>query len=450
MKGDKALRRRTFLRALGLGLAAPLAAKMARIAAAAPGDRPKRLFILYVPHGVPVEHFDPAMSGGALNLSANGVGILSALDAYKSYVTVLRGIGMSDGAMNHAAIRAMLTGFSEGGTVDSIDYSIAQALGTKAWVLGAVPYTEGSGFTSDSYLVKHSSWVRATEDPSAAADEMFAGFGSTTPAAVDESVFRNEVLTLTEGELDTLSKSMSALTSEQTKLNVHLEAIRSLKANGQAPTATGCSERPTLSAVEAIRGQNVLDPANFGKVLDGHLELAANSFLCGTASVITLQCLHANSTLNMGFEGGPGIAKGHHDPVSHSWDAAGRQEFAVCQKWFYQRLAEKFLSVLDQPDPSDPSGNKVIDNTLVCVCSEVSDGANHNSDTSGVWIDGKELSNYLPFVLIGGGSGYVTPGRIVDVQRGHADVLATLSDAMGVPVSSIGGVATNVITEVKA
>ncbi len=450
MKGDRALQRRMFLRAVALGLAAPLAAKMAKVAAAAPGDRPKRLFILYVPHGVPVEHFDPAMSGSTLNLAANGLGILSALDAYKNYVTVLRGIGMNDNATNHAAIRAMLTGFSEGGSVDSIDYSIAQALGTKAWVLGAAPYTEGSGFTSDSYLVKHSSWVRAAEDPAQAADEMFAGFASAAPAAVDEGVFRNEILTLTEQELDALSQSMSALTSEQTKLKVHLDAVRSLKASGQAPVATGCNERPVLSAVEAVRGQNVLDPANFGKVFDAQLELAAHSFLCGTASVITLQCLHANSTLNMGFEGGPGIAKGHHDPVSHSWDAAGRQEFAVCQKWFYQRLAEKFLSVLDQPDPSDASGNKLIDNTLVVVCSEVSDGANHNSDASAVWIDGMEIPNYLPFVLIGGASGYVSPGRIIDVKRTHIDVLATLSDAMGVPVSSIGGTSTSVISELKA
>jgi hypothetical protein len=154
----------------------------------------------------------------------------------------------------------------------------------------------------------------------------------------------------------------------------------------------------------------------------------------------------------MGFEGGPGIAKGHHDPISHSWDEAGREEFAVTQRWFYDRLAQKVLAVLDQPDPSDPEGNKVIDNTLVAVFSEVSDGANHNSDTTSVWLGGSEHPTYLPFTLIGGGSGYLTPGRIVDVEKGrtHVDALCTLADAMGVPIASIGGQAATPIAEVKA
>lgn len=451
MKGDKALQRRMFLRALAVGVAAPLAAKMARLASAAPGDRPKRLFIFYVPHGIPVEHFDPAMAGGALDLAASGVGVLSPLEAYKSYVTVVRGLSMN-GATNHAAIRTMLTGSPEGETGDSIDHTIAQALGTKAHVLGAVPYTKGAGFGSDSYLVKHGSWVRATEDPVLAADDLLAGLGAPVPGAVDESAFRNEVLTLTEGELDSLSQSLSGLTSEQNKLAIHLEAVRALKAGGGGPAPIGCDSRPVLPAVEAMRGQDPLEPTNFGKVLDAQLELAAYSFLCGTASVITLQCLHVNSVLNMGFEGGPGIAKGHHDPISHSWDSAGREEFAITQRWFYDRLVQKFLTVLDQPDAADPGGNKVIDNSLVVVCSEVSDGANHNSDDSEVWLDGAARKTYLPFVLIGGASGYLSPGRVVDVapDRLHTDMLATIADAMGVPVSDVGGNAVSTIAEVKA
>jgi hypothetical protein len=450
MKGDKALQRRMFLRALALGVAAPLASKMARLASAAPGDRPKRLFIMYLPHGVPVEHFNPAMADGVLNLSASGLGIMSPLEPFKNQVTVVRGLAMKD-ATNHAAIRTMLTGSAEGGSGDSVDYAIAQALGVKAHVLGAVPYTNGAGFTSDSYLVKHSSWVRATEDPVAAADDLLSGLGAPSPGAVDESTFRSEALSLTEGELDGLSQSLSGLTSEQNKLQIHLDAIRALKAGGGGPAPIGCDTRPVLPAVEAMRGLDPLEPTNFGKVLDAHLELAAYSFLCGTASVITLQCLHVNSTLNMGFENGPGIAKGHHDPISHSWDAAGRAEFATTQRWFYERLAQKLLTVLDQPDPSDPA-NKVLDNSLVVVCSEVSDGANHNSDASTVWIDGEEKATSLPFVMIGGAGGYLAPGRVVDVETGryHIDALATLAEAMGAPMATVGGSNATPIAEVKA
>jgi hypothetical protein len=451
MKGDKALQRRMFLRAMAVGLTVPLAAKVARLASAAPGDRPRRLFIMYLPHGSPVEHFDPAMAGSTLDLAARGVGVLSALEPYKSYVTPLRGLAITD-ATNHAAIRATLTGSSEGGSNDSIDYVIAQALGQKAHVLGAVPYTKGAGFTSDSYLTKHGSWVRATEDPVLAADDLLAGLGEPDPMAVDESVFRTEALGLTEAELDSLQQSLSSLTSEQTKLKIHLDAVRALKASPAPPMAIGCDSRPVLPAVEAARGLDVLEPTNFGKILEAHLELAAYSFLCGTANIVTLQCMHVNSTLNMGFAGGPGFDKGHHDPISHSWDAAGREEFAITQRWFYDRLAQKFLAVLDQPDPSDPSGNKVIDNTLVAVCTEVSDGANHHSNAEPMWINNMEMATYLPFTLIGGASGYLTPGRIVDVTSGrsHVDALATLADYMGAPQSTIGGKTATPIAEVKA
>ena len=44
------LQRRAFLSALGLGIAVPLALRMSRLAVAAPGARPTRLFIYYLPH----------------------------------------------------------------------------------------------------------------------------------------------------------------------------------------------------------------------------------------------------------------------------------------------------------------------------------------------------------------------------------------------------------------
>src|SRR6266487_812463 len=134
MSALRKLHRRTFLTALGLGISAPLALKMSRLAGAAPGPRPKRLFILFVPHGIPLEHFDPVTDNGDFNLMAKGIGGFSPLEPYKQYVTMVRGIGMADMASNHGAIRAALTGRNEGGdtegvSADSIDYLIAQGLG---------------------------------------------------------------------------------------------------------------------------------------------------------------------------------------------------------------------------------------------------------------------------------------------------------------------------------
>src|SRR4051794_21618231 len=109
------LERRAFLAAMGVGVATPLALTMSRVAVAAPSPRPVRLFIMYVPHGFPIEHFDPVRAGGAFDFKAKGIGGYSPFEPYKQYFRLLRGIGMADGASNHGAIRAALTGVQEGG-----------------------------------------------------------------------------------------------------------------------------------------------------------------------------------------------------------------------------------------------------------------------------------------------------------------------------------------------
>jgi hypothetical protein len=433
------LARRVFLSALGLGLSLPLASTSARLALAQTAARPKRLFLFYLPHGAPAEHFDPA--------DANGV--LGPLAPYMAQVSVLRGIGMN-GATNHAAIRTMLTGNPEGEGSDSIDALIAAKLGTTPYVLGAIPYAKGSGFTSDSFLVKHGSWVRPEEDPSRAADALFQSLGAGAGVPNDATEFRKAALGLTEKELTRLQAVTKDLTDEQSKLQIHLEAIRQLKAGGTSSMAVSCDKRPDLPAVTALAGADVLDPSQLGRVLDAQLEVAAHALLCGTASVITLQNMYVNADLNMGFAGGPGVPKGHHEPVSHSWDVAGRAEFAAVQRWFYARLADKLLVTLNQTDPQDPE-HTVLDNSLVAILSEVSDGANHNSNASGVWIDGKEIPTSLPLVLIGGAGGYLKPaGGIANVSALHTDLLATFAEAMGAPQATMGPVAMKPITELKA
>jgi len=439
------LARRVFLSALGLGLSLPLAYQSARLALAQTGARPCRLFLFYLPHGAPVEFFDPV----AGDFDLGGKGVLGPLAPYQPQVSVLRGLGMN-GATNHGAIRTMLTGNPEGEGSDSIDALIAAQLGVTPYVLGVVPYAKGSGFTSDSFLVKHGSWVRPEEDPARAAETLFQSLGTSPGMPDDTALFRAEALSLTERELEALSSVTKDLTDEQTKLAVHLDAIRKLKASGAGPAQVSCTERPELPALAALAGGDVLDPSQLGKVLDAQLEVAAHALLCGTASVITLQNMYVNADLNMGFAGGPGIPKGHHEPVSHSWDAAGRAEFGIVQRWFYSRLAEKLLATLNQPDPQDMA-HTVLDNSLVAILSEVSDGANHNSDASSVYIEGVEKPTSLPIVLIGGAGGYLKPaGGVVSVSALHTDLLATFAEAMGAPITSLGGVSAKPLAELKA
>src|SRR5690606_33890135 len=136
----------------------------------------------------------------------------------------------------HEALPAVLTGHDDGLT-DSIDALIADQLGVTPHVLGAVPYKVEWGFGKDSQLARHGSWIRATESPVEAANALFAGLASNGGGgggAVDQdALFRAQALSLTERELETVAKAMKELSSESSKLNLHLEAVRSLKATGQ-------------------------------------------------------------------------------------------------------------------------------------------------------------------------------------------------------------------------
>ena len=296
--------------------------------------------------------------------------------------------------------------------------------------------------------------MRATEDPAAAADAYFANL--VPPAGgtqVDEAAFRQDALALNIKELEAMQSSLSALTGETSKLKLHLDALMALKSGGPGSGLVSCTARPTMPAVDAVRGKDVLDQQNFALVLDGHLEAAAHAMVCGAARVITMQNMHVNSDLDMSFPGGPNFPQGHHQPISHSWETAPRSDFAKCQQWFYQHLADKLLATLNQPDPLDPGtpSRTVLDNSLVYITSEVSDGANHNSDTTSIYIDGKEQKSHLPMTMIGGAGGYLKSQQVIDVTgRLHTDVLATLAAAMGAPVTTIGGQAVSEIQELKA
>ena len=435
-------RRRHFLKGLGLGLPAAYAWPWHRSQGAAAARGPVRLFIYYIPHGQPIEHVegpgdDPTQSR-----------VLEPLAPFADRTVVIRGVSMNDGASNHAAIRATLTGFGEGGPDDSIDSLVASTLGVTPHVLGAIPYDEGAGFGTDAYLFKRGTWVRPTESPLVAAEKLL-GAGPGPDDTPDESAYRAAALRVTEAELQDLHVSLQPLEREQDKVALHLNAVQSLQAGGGGSVPTSCSDAGPPASVAALQGLNVLEAAHFGLVQTAHLDVVARAMMCGSARVVSLQNLWVNSGLNFGFSGGPGVAKGHHDPISHSWDAAGRSEFATCQRWFYQQLADHVLTPLNQPDPLDPA-RTVLDNSLIYVCSEVSDGANHNSDASDVWLDGQPHPTYLPCILIGGGGGAVRPGGIVKVDRLHTDVLATLAHVMGVPLTTMGGQAVKAVDEVLA
>ena len=478
------LERRLFLKALGLGLAAPLALRFAKSATAAPTGAPKRFLIMYMPHGIACEHFNPKMGGDGTDptqfaLDMTGESILGPLEPYKKWVNVYQGfqyLGQACGT--HEGIVNILSGQDLCDTTTpriTVEHAIAKSLGVKPLILGACSHQVYSMDLHGMLFWDGSAAVEPQKDPSKAFDQLFGGqTASSMPTQSADDQLRSAVLDLTTAELNDLKSSVSALTTEQSKLQSHLDAISALKAGaGMGSGQSSCTTKPNLPTVEKVRqasaGQ-VIDSAhdndyfylqpNFQTIFQAQLELVAQALICNAAQVIGLMPMYATAEFDFSFIGGDlGASSGwtHHSGLSHtgyqpqpsapynapiSVDNAiptTRAAFGRAQRWFYNQLTTNVISLLaTTKDPAASDGSMVLDNTLIYVTSEIGDSQDHLRDSRLLY---PQIPSYLPMVSIGGAGGGLVSGQVLSLPlvadkagpgvRPATDVYLTLAKAMG-------------------
>jgi hypothetical protein len=474
--------RRMFLKAMGLGLSLPFALQLSRLAVAQEaGARPKRLLLMFMPHGVPPEHYNPVVSGDPTNftLTASGVSILGPLEPYKALVNVLQGFKYP-GASTHEGILSFLSNY---GTANdettprtSFEHVIANAMGATPLVLGAAAQRDFRNLDKDSKLTWNGQAVVPEKNPLRAFDKAFgslAGGGGSEQASTDAQL-RGALTALTEAQLGGLSSELSGFTRTQTKLSAHLDAMQSLRGTGAGQLS--CTSLPVLPAIDALRSRApttgeaaetfFLDQNNFEAILTAQMQLAAQALICGVTPVAVIQPMYTNAEFDFAFMGSAGP---HHSGLSHTGpqsDGAGanmaaRTPFAQAQRWFVQKLVTEVIARFDQPDPADP-GRTILDNTVIYMCSEIGEGAWHGSNTRIIQTGPTPMAtSYLPLVTIGGGSGALKTGQVLnfnpnpvqnselDNDRPAGDIYLALARAFGVQNATFGS-ATNPVTEILA
>ena len=492
MNSEAKLRRRTFMKALGLGLSAPLALQFSRMATAQGGERPKRLLIYYMPHGVPNEHMDMApylTAGGdfkdfgqnpdAPNSTVHvnpdytfetrtGRNLLSPLEPYRNMMHVVRGLYQAGSFDTHNSIGAILTGNSSGPSVDQL---LAQELGASSMFIGAVPRMGNTLDGSNGVLVRDASdWVAPVGDVLQLNDELFGDIqGNPDPVTDLSAEFRTESLNLSIEEISALRQAVTGLTQTDSKLAAHLSALERLKSTGSGLgpiTGESCSAAPVIPHLDVFRsadtGKQEWEPRywqeaqHFEKIAEAQAELAAYAVLCGHTQILTLQNMWASADIPM-----PGVlphrpTDSHHIGISHQSITADLQnpvriDFATAQQWFMSHVA-RICQILDQPDPFDPD-HTALENSLIYVCSEIADGNDHGKSLKRIWATGSDsdILQYYPAIILGGGGGALKPGSLITVDnRPIADVLLTIAQAMGSSVTSFGGSGTTPFAEILA
>lgn len=480
------LERRVFLKAMALGLAAPVALRLAKSATAAPSGAPKRFLVMYVPHGTAMEHFNPQMTGSGddptqFALDMTGESILGPLEPYKKWVNVYQGLAYHDfQGITHEGIVNILSGAN---TIDTttpritLEHVIAKGLGVQPLILGACSHQVYSMDLHGMLFWDGSAAVEPQKDPSAVFDKLFGGQTSSgSPMQSADDQLRSAMLDLTTAELTDLQTKVASLTTEQTKLQSHLNAIAALKSgSGMGSGKSSCTTKPNLPTVEKVRQQSagqVIDSAhdndyfyleaNFRTIFQAQLELVAQALICNAAQVIGLMPMYATCEFDFSFVGGSlgGCGGwGHHSGLSHTGYQQNpsaqynspisvtnaleptRAAFGRAQRWFFDQLATNVISVLaTTPDPAASDGSMVLDNTLIYVTSEIGDSQDHTRISEILY---PQLPSYVPMVSIGGAGGGLVSGQVFTspipaqdatspVDRPATDVYLTLCKAMGV------------------
>lgn len=509
MKSEAKLQRRVFLKALGLGISVPIALQFSKLAVAQ-SSRPKRMILFYFPHGVPNEHMDmepylmpsnelfkdygadPTSPKGGTHVASDyslttrtGFNMLSPLEPYLNQMSVIRGLYQSGEFGTHDSIRNILTGDA---AHSSLDQFVAQELAMKSLFLGSVTRINTATDLDNGVMVRNDAgWRTAQNDVVAAYDELFGNLTSPTPAPAPaptsgEDAFRSQVLDLTMSEITEMRKAVSGLTQEENKLSAHLAALENIKAQGTGlgqGMGEACLSAPDVAYLDEFRADKAAymsndgteywqdgslvwkqssetAKTNFTKLAEAQAELAAYAVLCGHVQVATVQNGWASADYPLPQLLPHRPTESYHVQISHqsySGDLTNpmRLDYATVQQWFLGRVA-RMCEILDQPDPFDPE-HTALENTIIYAFSEIGDGDLHTKSLVRQWKGSTEqdIFGYYPAVIVGGGGGSLTKGKLITVDnRPIADLLLTLAQAMGSSTSSFSGLSTGPIGELFA
>ena len=441
--GRDGLSRRQWLRgAAGFGALAatsPLVDPLGRTMAHAqqPGGSPMRLVCWPMMNGAESGAFYPG--GAATSLSM----ITEPLRKYASLVTFIKGVNIS-GSNNHYAVRSTYSGFpiadysSPDPTVKSVDQLIADKIAAtsptaiKSLHLGVIPadsinYYQRAGRSTFFFAPRP---VDYEANPVTAFDRVFGELppsNGPTPTSPD---FTRDSLEVLSGEMNELNTELGmGSPSESMKLATHRESWSDLIPKPKPVAIPGAVMAPPLASVEKLRPtlqgkpQDAYKREYFSDMFDAQIDTMARALVTGVTKVATMQAGSADNNLIVPV--GPGYP---HHIQSHG----DQSIYNRLQQWYFGKLA-RFAAALDVPDPLDPGGKTVLQNTLIVIVAECLP-VGHGSVG-------------VPAMFLGTAGGKVKPGLVNGNGITNKNIMATVCSIFGVEPGHFGG---TLVNEVRA
>lgn len=413
---------------------------------------PKRFVGYFMPNGFDMDTWRPVgvgeelVLGPMMSAAPLEIGGGPGLDSLKDKLLVISGLEnthQADGPGDHAGgIGSFMTnrtvpkdvGAGMGGP--SIDYLIADSYGNATlrpyFVLGGEPPFWQGDYCDSGYpcaVGNHITFdmqgnnIPRLESPDEAFDQLFAGVDPTASneAAQRRAALETSILDLVLDQSNDLTSKLSA--QDKPRLDEYLNSIREAEERIAAlagSTAAGSCTPPTRVDSFGVSNQGgQIGGDHLGAINISH-DLMAIGLQCDATRVMSFMWGNMTSARNYSFVGAAG---GHHDISHHGGMASNVDKLKIIGQWEFNRFAEFLQRLASMPDVD---GRTVLDNTLVFLSSDISDGDAHNHDD-------------MPVVLAGGAAGF-TMGRHLTYQGlWFGDLFLSIAQAFGVSgVTSFG------------
>jgi len=245
-------------------------------------------------------------------------------------------------------------------------------------------------------------------------------FGGTTMPQTQIDALRarrKSVLDFVGGELTTFAKNLGS--DDKSKVMVHMDSIRSLEDQLKPSTTTPATcTAPDITPT----GLNFNTIANYPNHVKFMSDLVAAAIICGKARSVTMDLIDNGGGNSLTFPW-LNISSPDFHAIAHQGSANYTQK-AMIDQWFYTACVAEVVGKLAGVMEGTTS---VLDNTVILVCNDMSEGAAH-------------YVGQIPFVVIGSGGGFFKTGRLVTLanQVPHNQLLTSILHALG--MTSVTGV----------
>lgn len=430
------IRRRTFLRGLGVGVALPVWESMpgssafaahAELAMTANGA-PLRAAFVFFPNGAIPKSFWPADANTDYSMSPT----LEPLAPMRSHFQIMKGLDNvsaeagKDGGGDHARGNGtFLTGVRLNKSATdvkagiSIDQVIANQVGHHtrfpSLELASDPRRQASDCDSGyscayQYNIswKSDTTPMATENNPRLVFERMFGIGSPGSRIANLQQRRAEQRSVLDFVLEDARKMKDRLQiADRAKLDEYLTGVRELENRIAKSERFGDPNDPGIETPLGI-------PQSHEEHVALMYDLMILAFQSDSTRVASLLLGHDGDNRSFDFIG---ISEGHHDLSHHKNNEDRIAKVALIDRWYSEQFF-KFLKKLHET--KDVDGNSILHNSMIVYGSGNADGNRHTHRD-------------LPVILAGSGGNTLQTGRFIDHRSVPLmNLYLSIADRMGV------------------